>query len=82
MQSTSIALSGALRSPLGGGMRSTIASSTSSMPMPDLALVITAFDASRPITSSISARTFSGSAAGRSILLMTGTISWSCSIDW
>jgi hypothetical protein len=24
----------------------------------------------------------SGSAAGRSILLMTGTISWSCSIDW
>ena len=31
--------------------------------------------------SSISCRTPSGSAAGRSILLITGTISWSCSID-
>ena len=33
-----------------------------------------------PMTSSISWRTWSGSAAGRSILLMTGTISRSCSI--
>ena len=48
---------------------------------PLFALVSTASLASSPITSSISARTFSGSAAGRSILLMTGTISWSCSID-
>jgi len=56
-------------------MRSTIASSTASIPMPDFALVSTAFEASSPITSSISLRTFSGSAAGRSILLMTGTIS-------
>ena len=39
MQSTSIALSGAAASPLGGGMRAMIASSVSSMPMPVLALV-------------------------------------------
>ena len=77
-----MALSGALRSPLGGGILATTASRTSVMPMPDLALVSTASLASRPMMSSISARTFSGSAAGRSILLMTGTISWSCSIDW
>ena len=80
--STSIAVSGASRSPLGGGILATIASRISSMPIPALALASTASDASRPMTSSISLRTFSGSAAGRSILLMTGTISWSCSIDW
>ena len=38
--------------------------------------------AGRPTMSSISLRTLSTSAAGRSILLITGTISWSCSIDW
>ena len=32
-----MAFSGALRSPFGGGMRVTMASSTSAMPMPDLA---------------------------------------------
>src|SRR3546814_10280224 len=53
--STSIALSGASRSPLGGGIRLTTASSTSVMPIPDLALVSTASDASSPMISSISA---------------------------
>ncbi len=52
--STSIAFSGASRSPLGGGIRSMIASSTSSMPMPVLAEARTASDASRPMISSIS----------------------------
>ena len=51
------------------------------MPMPALALASTAFEASRPMISSISFFTFSGSAEGKSILLMTGMISWSCSID-
>ena len=51
------------------------------MPMPVLAEASTAPLASRPMISSISSRTRSGSAAGRSTLLMTGTISWSCSID-
>jgi len=39
-------------------MRWTTASSTSAMPMPDLALARTASDASRPMISSLSARTF------------------------
>ena len=43
---------------------------------PVLALIITASEASRPITSSICCFTRSGSAAGRSILFSTGTISW------
>ncbi|ORN20388.1 hypothetical protein FAM23167_02502 [Lentilactobacillus parabuchneri] len=43
--------------------------------MPFLALAKTASDASKPITFSISVRTFSGSAEGKSILLITGTIS-------
>jgi len=63
-------------------MRSTIASSTSSMPIPVLALASTAPDASSPMISSISCRTPSGSADGKSTLLITGTISWSCSMLW
>ena len=47
--------------------------------MPDLALAKIASDASNPITSSISRFTRSGSALGKSILLMTGMISKSCS---
>ena len=42
------------------------------MPMPVLAEISTASEASRPITSSICSLTRSGSAAGRSILLRTG----------
>ena len=75
-----MAFSGAATSPLGAGRRVTMASSTSSMPRPDLALASTASEASMPITSSIWARTRSGSAAGRSTLFRTGTISWLFSI--
>ena len=78
--STSSAFSGALRSPLGGGRRLTIASSRSSMPRPVLAETWTASDVSMPITSSISWQTRSGSADGRSILFRTGMISWLASI--
>jgi hypothetical protein len=64
------------RSPFGGGSRVTIASSTSGMPRPVLAEIITASEASMPMTSSICCLIFSGSAAGRSTLFRTGTISW------
>jgi len=57
-----------------------MASSTSGTPRPVLAEIITDSDASMPITSSICSFTRSGSAAGRSILLSTGTISWSASM--
>jgi len=60
---------------LGGGMRATIASSTSTTLSPVLALIATASVASMPITASISPLTFSTSAVGRSILLSTGTTS-------
>ena len=63
----------------GGGMRSTIASSTSSMLSPVLALIATDSLASMPITASISALARSMSAVGRSILLSTGTTSRPCS---
>ncbi len=78
--STSSAFSGAAASPFGGGSRCTSASSTPSMFSPVLALISIASEASRPITSSICCFTRSGSAAGRSILFSTGTISWSASI--
>ena len=47
--------------------------------MPAFADASTASEASRPITSSISCLTRSGSALGKSILLITGTISKSLS---
>ena len=47
--------------------------------MPDLAEHNTASDASKPMISSISCLTRSGSAEGKSILLITGIISRSCS---
>jgi hypothetical protein len=76
-----MALSGSLMAPpLGGGSRVTMASSTSGMPIPVLAEIITASEASSPMTSSICSLIRSGSAAGRSILLSTGTISWSASM--
>ena len=49
------------------------------MPIPWRALASTAPSPGRPMTSSISLRTSSGSAAGRSILLITGMISRSAS---
>ena len=69
------AFSGASGSPLGAGTRRTTASSASRTPIPDFALVRTASSAGMARPSSISCRTRSGSAAGRSILLMSGMIS-------
>ena len=66
-------------SSLGGGTRSTIASSTSVIPSPLFAEARIASVQSRPIVDSISSATRSGSAAGRSILLRTGMISRSFS---
>ena len=56
--------------------------SVSGTPRPVLAEASTASDASMPITSSICALTRSTSAAGRSTLLSTGTISWFASMAW
>ena len=53
-------MSGAARSPLGGGSRPTIASSTAGMFSPVLAEIMIASEASRPITSSICWLTFLG----------------------
>ena len=77
-----MALSGPSGSPEGGGTFRTTCSRISSMPTPSLALVGTASEASRPMTSSISWRTPGTSALGRSILLMTGMISRSWSRAW
>ena len=73
------AWSGDAASPLGGGMRATRRSSSSGTFSPVFALTRTAFFASRPMISSISVITRSGSAEGRSILLMTGSTSRPCS---
>ena len=61
--------------PPGAGIFSTTASSTSSIPIPFFAEISGASCASIPITSSISFLTRSGSALGRSILLITGKTS-------
>src|SRR5512139_3385149 len=76
------ARSGASGSPRGGGTFLTTASRISWMPRPSLALAGMASEASRPMTSSISRRTPSTSACGRSILLMTGMTSRSWSSAW
>ena len=73
-ESKSRAFKGASGSPFGGGMSRTIRSRSSSMPMPIFAEVRTASSAGIPTTCSICSRARSGSAEGRSILLMTGTI--------
>ena len=69
------AFSGASGSPLGAGSRWTIASRISWTPVPSLALARIAPLASSPTMSSIWRFASSGCAPGRSILLMTGTIS-------
>ena len=74
------ARSGASRSPFGGGTCATIASRISTVPVPSFALAGMAASPSSPITSVICSRTASMSAPGRSILLITGMISRSCSI--
>ena len=53
-------------------MRATIASSTSTTPSPVLAEIRSASPGSPPIRSAISPATRSGSAPGRSTLLITG----------
>ena len=73
--SNTSALSGADGSPLGAGTPLTISSSTAGMFMPFLADISGASMAGIPMMSSISVLVRSGSAAGRSILLMTGNIS-------
>ena len=65
------ARAGASGSPAGGGIRSTIASSTSSTPTPVLAEMRRTCDGSSPISSATSAAAPSGSACGRSILFTT-----------
>ena len=59
----------------GAGTHSTIRSKTFSTPNPVLALISIASDISNPIISSTSFFTRSGSALGKSILLITGIIS-------
>ena len=73
--SNTSARSGASGSPSGAGTPFTISSSTAGMFMPCLAEISGASMAGMPMMSSISVFVRSGSAAGRSILLMTGSIS-------
>ena len=61
-------------------MLSTTDCSTASTPYPVLAEIRITFSAEPPIRSATSAATASGSAAGRSILFTTGTMSRSFSI--
>ena len=68
------------RSPSGGGMRSMIASSTAATPWPVLAEMRSTSSGEPPRKSATSSARRSGSAAGRSILFSTGTISRSFSI--
>ena len=65
---------GAPASPDGGGTRSTIASSSSSHPVPSFAETKRTSSREKPITSTSSCATRSGSAEGRSILFTTGMI--------
>ena len=74
------ARAGASRSPSGGAIRSTIASSTWSTLMPVLAEMRTTSAGSPPSSCVTSSAAPSGSADGRSILFTTGTISSSFSI--
>ena len=79
MESKINACSGADASPTGAGTFATIASNTCSTFTPVLAEINGASEASSPIISSISSLTRSGSALGKSILLMTGNTSRSWS---
>jgi len=73
------ACSGFSGSPVGAGIVVTIFSKTSSILILFLAEISGASLQSMPITFSISSLTTSGMALGKSILLMTGKISKSCS---
>ena len=78
--STNKAFVSLLLLPNGGFNLSISVSKISSIPWPVFAETYIVSYASRPITSSICMATFSGSAAGKSILLITEIISWSTSI--
>ena len=69
-------------SPLGEGKILTIDSNISSTPSPVFPEQLMEWLVSIPITSSICFLTLSVSAAGKSILLRTGIISWLLSIAW
>ena len=71
---------GAAASPAGAGIRSTIASSTSSIPSPVLAEIRRTWSGVSPTSPETAIAAASGSACGRSILFTTGTISRSFSI--
>ena len=71
---------GAVASPAGGGTRLTIASISSRTPSPVLPETNNTSSSRHPSTRVSSSAIFSGCAAGKSILLMTGTISRSASI--
>ena len=68
------ACSGSSISTLGGGTKRTICSKTSFIPVPFLALIAGASEASTPIISSISFFILSGSDWSKSILFKTGII--------
>ena len=67
-----MARAGASGSPCGGGTVSTIRSSSSGTPCPVLPETLRMSSTSQPMREAISSACFSGSAAGRSILLRTG----------
>jgi hypothetical protein len=71
---------GASTSPSGGGIRCTIASSSSSTPSPVFAETRITSSAGSPSSSLISPATRSGSAPGRSILFSAGISSRPASI--
>ena len=79
-ESTIKTFRGAFFLPLGSGILTIIASSTSFIPIPCLALTKIESEESICRTSSICFFTFSGSALGKSILLITGIILRSCSM--
>ena len=66
----------------GEGSFSTIWSNKSSTPSPVFAETRRASEVSIPIVCSMSSFTLSGSDAGKSALLRTGSISWFTSIAW
>ena len=75
IESNISACKGAFVSPLGAGIRSTMARNISGTPSPVFPLALIMSLRSQPIRSTISSSTSSGIALGISILLITGIIS-------
>ena len=78
-ESNTSARSGSPTFPAGGGIRSTIASSSCGIPCPVFADTYKISSRSNPIRSTSSDATASGRATGRSILFTTGISARSCS---